>query len=260
MAAHRPLVGIVCDVKQIGILSYHTAAEKYIDAAAHGAGAMPLLIPAQGAGDALEALDDAAFRGDLLARLDGLLLPGSPANIEPHHYAQRPADDSPRDPQRDATTLPLIRDAVAAGLPLLAICRVVQELNVALGGSLHQRVCALPDKLEHREDPSQPRAVQYGPAHEVELVAGGLLTELFGADRAMVNSLHGQGLDRLAAPLCAEAHAPDGLVEAVRVAGAETFQCGVQWHPEHAWREQPLSRALFAAFGAAAAAHAAARG
>jgi len=260
MATHRPLVGIVCDVKQIGVLSYHAAAEKYIDATAHGAAAMPLLIPAQGAGDALEALDDPAFRGELLARLDGLLLPGSPANIEPHHYAQRPADDTPRDPQRDATSLPLIRDAVAAGLPLLAICRGFQELNVALGGSLHQQVYAVPGKLEHREDPTQPREVQYGPAHEVELVAGGLLAERLGATRATVNSLHGQGLDRLAGALRAEAHAPDGLVEAVRVADAPTFQCGVQWHPEHAWRGQPLSRLLFAAFGEAAAARAAARG
>ncbi len=250
----RPLIGIVCDVKEIGILHYHAAAQKYIDAVAHGADAIPLLIPAQGAGADLAAMDTAERRAELIERLDGLMLPGSPANIEPGHYGQSnlPDDETPRDPQRDATTLPLIRDAVAAGLPLLAVCRGFQELNVALGGSLHQRVYAVRGMMEHREDPGQPRQVQYGPAHEVRFAEGGLFEQLVGAPRAMVNSLHGQGIDRLADGLAAEAWAPDGLVEGTRVREAKTFQCAAQWHPEHLWREQPASVALFSALGRAA--------
>jgi putative glutamine amidotransferase len=253
MPAHRPLIGIACDVKEIGILHYHTVAQKYIDAAAHGAGGMPLLIPAQGAGCDLEALDSADYRAELLGRLDALLLPGSPANICPSHYEQHSVDDTPRDHQRDATTLPLIRAAVDAGLPFLAICRGCQEVNVALGGSLHQQVYAVPGKRDHREDPDQPREVQYGPAHPVALAENGLLQSLLGTRSAIVNSLHGQGIDRLAAPLAAEAWAPDGLIEAVRVKDSPTFQVAVQWHPEHRWREQPLSVALFKALGEAAA-------
>lgn len=259
MPAHRPLIGIVCDVKEIGIMHYHTVAQKYIDAVAHGAGAMPLLIPAQGEGPDLEPMDDPEFRAELIERLDGLLLPGSPANIEPSHYGQSTVDDTPRDHQRDATTLPLIRDAVDRGLPLFAICRGFQELNVALGGSLHQQVYAVEGKLEHREDPEQPREVQYGLAHEVRFAEGGLLEQLVGAPQAMVNSLHGQGIDRLADRLVAEAWAPDELVEATRVRDSETFQAAVQWHPEHLWREHPVSVALFRALGEAARTRAATR-
>ena len=138
-------------------------------------------------------------------------------------------------------------------MPVLGICRGFQELNVALGGTLHPKVHEVPGLNDHREDSSAPVAVQYGPSHPVDLVPGGLLAELAGTTRVMVNSLHGQGVNRLAPVLTAEAHAPDGLVEAVRVSDAPAFAVAVQWHPEWHYWENPLSTALLRRFGAAAA-------
>ncbi|MBF0394998.1 MAG: gamma-glutamyl-gamma-aminobutyrate hydrolase family protein, partial [Alphaproteobacteria bacterium] len=154
------------------------------------------------------------------------------------------------------TTLPLARAALAAGVPLLAICRGIQELNVALGGSLHARVHAVPGFDDHRSDPSRDLDSQFGPAHRVFLTPGGLLAKLAEATSAEVNSLHGQGIDRLAPGLIVEARAPDGLVEAVRVEDASAFALAVQWHPEWNFRSNPLSAAIFRAFGAAASARA----
>jgi putative glutamine amidotransferase len=125
-------------------------------------------------------------------------------------------------------------------------------MNVAFGGSLHQKVHEVEGKANHREDHEQPLDVQYGPAHEVILQAGGQLRALAGQDRLTVNSLHSQGIDRLGNGLAIEAHAPDGLVEAFRVDGARSFATAVQWHPEWKATSNPFSHALFAAFGAAA--------
>ncbi|MGH8268476.1 MAG: gamma-glutamyl-gamma-aminobutyrate hydrolase family protein, partial [Steroidobacteraceae bacterium] len=155
------------------------------------------------------------------------------------------------DPARDATTLPLIRKAVQAGVPVLGICRGFQEVNVAFGGSLHQRVHEVPGHLDHRDDETQPLEVQYGPAHEVILEPGGLLRSMAAADRVRVNSLHWQGIERLGPGLAVEARAPDGLIEAFRVQGAARLALAVQWHPEWKVMSNPLSRALFSAFGAA---------
>ena len=235
----------------IGAHPFHVAGDKYLRAVADGAQALPLLIPALGDG-----LDPA----ELVGRLDGLLLTGSASNVEPHRYGgPSSAAGTPHDPARDATTLPLIRAALDAGVPLLGICRGFQELNVALGGTLHQRVHEVPGLDDHREDESAPLEVQYGPAHPVRLAPGGILAGLAGALEVRVNSVHGQGIDRLAPGLAVEATAPDGLVEAVRVEHAPAFALAVQWHPEWRFWEDPLSAALFAAFGDAAAARAALR-
>lgn len=239
-----PLIGVPACVVQRDGFEYHQAGDKYVDSLIDGAGGLPLVIPALG-----PRLDCDA----LLEEIDGLLITGSPSNLEPHHYGgPAPPSDSPRDPARDATTLPLIRRALARAVPLFAICRGLQELNVALGGSLHQEVHRLPGRADHRSDKTVPMRERYAPVHPVRLVPGGMLQRLLdGAETIQVNSLHGQGIDRLADRLAVEASAPDGTIEAVSVQGAPGFALAVQWHPEWRVLENPTSRRLFAAFGAA---------
>jgi putative glutamine amidotransferase len=254
MASDRPpLIGVpACLARRDDGFGFHQVGDKYVDSVLDGAGGLPVLIPALGARLDLDAM---------LAPLDGLLITGSPSNVEPHHYGGPPAPpDSPNDPARDATTLPLIRRALERAVPLLAICRGVQELNVALGGSLHQEVHALPGRLDHRSDKSVPPGERYRPAHPITLTPGGALeTLLDGASSIEVNSLHGQAIDRLAPGLAVEALAPDGTIEAVRVVAARAFALGVQWHPEWRVLDSPTARRLFAAFGAACRARARAR-
>jgi putative glutamine amidotransferase len=238
-----PLIGIPADRRLYGKHYFHMVGEKYIEAVAQGANAMPVLIPALGPDLDLDAL---------LESCDGLLLSGSASNVEPHQYGG-PASlpGTLHDSNRDATTLPLIPRAVAAGLPVLAICRGFQEMNVAYGGTLNPRLHELPGNLDHREDESQPLDIQYGPAHEVLLEPGGQLQKISGATRLQVNSLHSEGVAKLAADLAVEARADDGVIEAFRVANSPTFALGLQWHPEWQFAKNSFSRALFAAFGTA---------
>jgi putative glutamine amidotransferase len=240
-----PLVGVTSCLRPCDGLHFHAVGEKYVDAVAAGAGAVPVLIPAIG-----ERLDP----GLLLDRLDGLLVTGSPSNVDPARYGgPPPREGNEADLARDATTLPLIRDALRRGVPLLCICRGLQELNVALGGSLHQHVQELPGRFDHRSDKTKPLPDRYGLAHAVRLTPGGRLqSALEGPERIEVNSLHGQGIDRLADRLVVEAMAEDGTIEAVSVRDARGFALAVQWHPEWQVLENPWSRRLFAAFGAAA--------
>jgi putative glutamine amidotransferase len=248
MAARKPIIGIPADRRLLGNHWFHCVGEKYIAAVAQASGAVPVLIPALGPELEFETL---------IAGCDGLLLTGSPSNVEPHHYKGTPsAPGTWHDPERDATTLPLIPKAVAAGLPLLAVCRGFQEMNVAFGGTLHQKLQELPGFSDHREDSSRSLDEQYAPVHEVSLTPGGTLARLSGANRIMVNSLHSQGVATLAPPLEVEARAPDGVIEAFRVRDARSFAIGVQWHPEWKVMADEFSRALFAAFGAASAARA----
>jgi putative glutamine amidotransferase len=245
-----PFIGIPCCVRQIHERPFHTASARYSDAIIEAAGCMPMLIPAIGG-----KTDCAA----LLDRLDGLLITGSPSNVEPYHYNGPPSREGTlHDPDRDATTLPLIREAVRRDLPILAICRGIQELNVALGGTLHQRIFDMPGRFNHRRR-SGPMTLdqRYGPAHSVALMPEGVLARLAGATEIMVNSLHGQGIDQPAPDLVIEAVAPDGQIEGVSLPGAR-FAVGVQWHPEYKALENPFSHALFQAF--AQACHAIAAG
>ncbi len=187
----------------------------------------------------------------LLDRLDGLLIPGSPSNVHPSRYdGGDSATPDSHDHERDNTTLPLVRAAIARGMPVLAICRGIQELNVALGGTLHQKVHDLPGRRDHRGGPGTPEE-RYGPRHPVALSGrlAGMLGAPLGAGEILVNSLHGQAIDRLAPGLAVEAVAPDGTIEAVRVEYAAGFAFGVQWHPEWRYADDPASVALFAAFG-----------
>jgi putative glutamine amidotransferase len=237
------LIGIPADRRILGPHPFHCVGEKYIAAVAGAADAVPVLMPVLGERDLDAWLD----------RLDGILLTGSASNVEPHRYAGPASDpDTLHDPHRDETTLPLIPRALAAGMPLLAICRGFQEMNVACGGTLWQKVQEVPGMLDHREDKEQPLEVQYAPAHDVLLEPGGLLQRLAGTDRVRVNSVHAQGVQTLGAGLAVEARAPDGLVEAFRVAAAPGFALAVQWHPEWQVLKNPFAYALFAAFGDAA--------
>ena len=199
-----------------------------------------MLIPAAG---------NEADAHSLIERLDGILLTGSRTNIAPLHYGgQAAAKDALQDPARDATTLPLIRAAIARGIPVLAICRGMQEMNVALGGTLFQHLPALPGRLNHAAAEPEDSVGRVAPAHSVTLTRGGLLHRLAQGGSIEVNSLHHQGIDRLGSGLIIEAVAPDGTIEAVRAVHCAGFAVGVQWHPEFDAACNPISRGLFRAF------------
>lgn len=250
-ATSAPLIGVTACLRPIGRGSFHSVSEKYVEAVTRGTGGIPLILP---------ALGEASEAASLIARLDGLLITGSPSNVEPSHYGGEPSRPGTlHDPQRDATTLPLIRLAVAAGLPILALCRGHQELNVALGGTLHQNVHELPGKRDHRAPPDLPTAIRYAPVHPVRLAAGGLLASFVTEPEVHVNSLHAQAIDRPASGLAVEAMSSDGVIEAVRLANAPGFTLGVQWHPEWSIATNAFSAAIFSAFGAAARHRAAAK-
>ncbi len=245
-ARRRPIVGIPACIKMLGDHPFHTVGQKYVDAVVHGALATPLLLPAIGE---VQDIDQ------ILDLVDGILLTGSVSNVAPERYGRTLArPDLPTDLQRDATTLPLIEAALKRGIPLLGICRGFQELNVALGGTLHQEVHEQPDLHDHRAPEDQGVDVQYGPAHPVTLTPGGVLQGLLGgAQQITVNSIHGQGIDQLGKGLAVEATAPDGLVEAIRVTDAPAFALAVQWHPEWKLQHNPDSQRIFGAFGRACA-------
>ena len=242
----RPPVVIVTSCNRLSAGHVvHLAGRKYVDAVRR-AGALPLIAPPM----ALEQLDD------LLACADGVLLTGSPSNVHPSHFGQDVQDPSlPLDPERDAWTLPLARLALQRGVPLLAICRGTQEVNVALGGSLHQAVHEVAGLNDHRDDDTLGIEQQYAQAHSVDVVAGGLLQQITGLAAFEVNSLHGQGIARLAPGLRVEAVAPDGLVEAFSLPSAPGFNLCVQWHPEWQAAANPVSMQMLLAFGAAARNH-----
>lgn len=224
--------------------------DKYARAVKVQAQAQPVLFP----------LADADQIDELLALVDGVMLTGSPSNVHPTHFGAELTDPSLMlDVERDGLTLALVRACVAQAVPLLGICRGFQEINVALGGSLHQQVHHLPKHLDHRESPEGSYDVQYGPSHSVRFEKGCAFARWAGAEVAMVNSVHGQGLARLAQGLRALGHAPDGLVEAFEVEGAKAFAYAVQWHPEWKAAENPFYAAIFTAFGDACRVRQAAR-
>lgn len=240
MSVVKPIVGIPACRKFIEPHQFHAVGEKYISAVSVACEATPILIPALGQSMDLDGL---------LNGVDGLLITGSPSNVEPERYGGQRIAGILHDPHRDATTLPLISRAVERGVPVLSICRGFQEMNVAFGGTLHQRVQEVPGLNDHREDNSLPLEAQYAPSHAVALAKDGILRKLAGADSVEVNSLHSQGIDRLGSGLAVEATAEDGLVEGFRVKSAAAFALAVQWHPEWRVMENAFSRALFAAFG-----------
>ena len=247
----KPIIGIPCDRRIYTGHPFHMAGEKYLTAVTQAATAIPLMIP---------VLEDPIDFDVLLGHLDGILLTGSYSNVEPHHYNGEPSEEGTlHDSHRDAVTLPLIRHVLDMGMPLFAICRGFQDFNVALGGTLHQKVHQVPGYHMHLENPDDPIDVKYGPSHPVSLPEGGLLRSLMGKESMMVNSLHSQGVARLAEGVTIEAVADDGLIEAFRVDDAPGFNLAVQWHPEWRATEDEFSMAMFKAFGDACRARSAER-
>jgi putative glutamine amidotransferase len=246
----KPVVLVPACNRLLGHHPFHIAGKKYIDAV-RLAGCQPLIVPTAEPGE-IDALLDLA---------DGLLFTGSPSNVHPRHFGEDVRDSSlPLDPERDDWTLPLIPRALARGIPLFAICRGFQEANVALGGSLHQAVHEVEGQHDHRGAPDGTPEEQYALAHPVRVEPGGVLDGILAAPEVRVNSVHGQGVNRLAPGLRVEARAPDGLVEAFSKADAPGFNLCLQWHPEWRAAENPVSVKLFRAFGAACAAFRARRG
>ena len=237
----KPIIGVPACRRIVDPHPFHMVGEKYLQALAEGSNGLPLIIP---------VLGDSLQIDEILASIDGLLLTGSPSNLEPHHYDGEASEPGTlHDPNRDSLTLPLAKRAFETGVPVLALCRGHQELNVVLGGTLHQKVHEVAGLDNHRENPDDPLDVQYGPSHSVNLVEGGLLHGLAGTTKVTVNSLHSQGVAKLANGVSVEAVSDDGLIEAFVVDSVPGFALSVQWHPEWQFSQNEFSTAIFKAFG-----------
>ena len=244
----QPLVAVSTDVRQFENYTWHAAPQQYLDAALIAANVLPLMVPSFG--DRLD-LDS------LLAGVDGVLVTGSKSNVHPSLYgAEATEENGPYDPARDSTTLPLIRAAIERGVPLLAICRGIQELNVALGGTLATEIQEQEGVWDHRAPTSDDQDERFAIRQPVRIKPDTCLADVFGAGEIMVNSVHRQAVGRLGNRLQVEAAAPDGTVEAVSVVNAPAFAVGVQWHPEYWVRSDDASARIFRAFGDAVRAHA----
>jgi putative glutamine amidotransferase len=247
----QPLVAVSTDVRQFENYTWHAAPQQYLEAVITGAGALPVLIPSFGDRLDLDAL---------LSRVDGVMLTGSKSNVHPSLYGGDASEENgPYDTARDSTTLPLIRTAIGRGVPLLAICRGIQELNVALGGTLASEIQEREGSLDHRAPASDDQDQRFAIRQKVSIRPGTCLAGVFGAGDIEVNSVHRQAADRLGENLQVEAVAEDGTVEAVSVKGARAFAVGVQWHPEYWVKSDSVSQKIFRAFGDAVRLHAAAR-
>ena len=248
-----PLVGIPTSYSQDDERGMHRVGGNYAEAVRSVSDCAPVLIPALGGDHCFDSL---------IERLDGLFLTGGAPNVEPHHYGGPPSRKGTlHDPKRDATVLPMIRKAIETGVPVFAVCLGIQELNVALGGTLHQLVHELPGKNEHRMDRTLPPGERQQLRHPIFISPGGMLEKLTGGKlEERVNSLHAQAIDQPADCLFVEAVSDDDVIEAVSMPKAPGFVLGVQWHPEgRAILELPLSQALFQAFGDACRDYCAAR-
>ncbi len=254
-----PIVGIACelqdiDVENLGPLAHQTVFAQYLESVTRLSSVCPILVPATNGCSDTRSVAAANYA----SILDGLVLPGGASNVAPWLYgASHQESQAPqRDPARDATVLPLIRACVAAGIPVLGICRGMQELNVAFGGTLLPNLHETPGRIDHRSRRDARFEDKYLPAHDVTLTPGGLLEAIVArhglkSDELIVNSLHSQCVDRLAKDMVAEAFANDGTIEAIRHANSRAFAVGVQWHPEWYPGRMPLSGAILREFGSA---------
>ena len=236
----QPIVAIVADTADFDGYDWHCAKNQYLAAAFDVAGVLPLIVPAFG-----ERIDFVA----LLSRVDGVFLSGVKTNVHPKNYNIAPEKKyEPYDQRRDATSLPLVRAAIEMGLPFFAICRGIQEMNVALGGSLATEIQELEGRDDHREPQTDNKDERFASRHSVTSKPGGCIEKIIG-NQARVNSLHRQAISTLAPSLQIEAQAEDGTIEAVSVIDAKGFAVGVQWHPEYWASTDDTSRQLFEAFG-----------
>ncbi|MCD2183043.1 gamma-glutamyl-gamma-aminobutyrate hydrolase family protein [Rhizobium sp. GN54] len=247
----KPVVAIPADIREIEGNVWQATPNQYVRAAVKGAGVIPLLVPALETGHDFD---------EILDRVDGVLVSGSRTNVHPSHYGREATEaDGPFDPARDATSLPLIKRALERGVPLLAICRGLQELNVALGGTLANEIQDIPGNWDHRKPDTADLDVAYGIRQDVIVKEGTCLASVVGTGTVRVNSLHRQAISATAPRLAVEAVAEDGTVEAVSVIGSKAFAVGVQWHPEYWVGSDEPSNNLFKAFGEAVRDYAAAK-
>ncbi len=247
MTTPLPFVGLPADTYESHGFLFHSLGDKYVRAVAEVSKCTPLMIP---------SMIDAMHLDELLNPFDGILMTGAVSNVHPPHYGEEPTiDHEPYDHARDAMTLKLIRAVIDRGIPLFCICRGFQELNVAMGGTLETELQNGEARLDHRAPQSDDTDVRYGPKHKIAITKGGMLERIIGKSETMVNSIHRQGIKKLAAGLNEEAVAPDGVIEAVSVKGAKSFAFGTQWHPEYKAMNNPDSVKLFETFGNAVRAH-----
>ncbi len=240
--AQKPIVGVVPDNGTIKGRSMSLVLDQYLTAL-FAADMIPVIIAMDCLGDDLNGLLD---------RLDGICMTGSPSNIDPVHYNAPPEiENDLRDIKRDRLSFELIKATRDRRMPMMGICRGFQEINVALGGTLYQRLHDEDEFLDHRADPSQPHSVQFSSAHRVAVEPDGFLASMDGEKSFKVNSLHGQGIKNLASDLRIEARAPDGLIEAFSLPPREGFLLAVQWHPEILSDDMPLNGYIYEQFRAA---------
>ncbi len=237
------LVAIPADIRSFDGYTWHASPDQYVRAAVIGAGVLPVIVPALETGGDVDMVLD---------RVDGVLISGSRTNVHPTLYGEAETEaHGPFDPARDTTSFALIRRALERGIPLLAICRGIQELNVALGGTLAAEIQDLPGRMDHRKPDTTDRDAAFAIRHSIHVQDGSSLAAIVGAGQVKVNSLHRQAISRLAPRLAVEAVAEDGTVEAVSVINAAGFAIGVQWHPEYWVDSDAISRRIFEAFGEA---------
>ena len=247
MTAIFPLVGLPADTYENHGFLFHSLGDKYVRAVAEVSRCTPLMIP---------SMIDALHLDLLLDPFVGILMTGAVSNVHPPHYGEdATADHEPYDHARDAITLKLIRAVIDRGIPLFCICRGFQELNVVLGGTLETELQKGEGRLDHRAPQSPDTDVRYAPVHSIAIAQGGMLERILGKSETRINSIHRQGVKKLAPGLNVEATAPDGVIEAVSVKNAKAFAFGTQWHPEYKAASNPDSVKLFTAFGDAVRAH-----
>ncbi len=236
----RPVVGITCCTRAFGSEHGQAVIDRYVTAAMRHADADALLIP---------ALPDLVDAANIVERLDGLLLTGSPSNVAPAHYGDDAPGDGPFDPARDTMILRLVAAAAAADKPLFGICRGFQEINVAHGGSLRRDLAT--SALPHHSPDGTDFDAMFDHRHAVTLTPGGTLATALGTAELTVNSVHYQGVDRVGADLAVEAVAPDGQVEALSGRSGRAPLLAVQWHPEWATEAHPDRQTFFHLLGRA---------
>lgn len=243
MSAARPVLGLICCTRSVAGETAQAVIDRYLEAATRHSDCAALLIPAR---------PDLMRADEVAARLDGLLLTGSPSNVAPARFGV-PDDpgEGPFDGGRDAMSLALIDAMIARRRPVFGICRGFQELNVAFGGTLRRDLAGGDRDLPHHAAAGVPTAEMFGHSHDVRLAPGGVLARSFDLSGLRVSSVHFQGVARLGEGLTIEATAPDGIVEAfsAKVDGAPVL--GVQWHPEWQSDRDAASRGYFGLLGRA---------
>lgn len=243
----KPLILVTADVKPVDGYNWHAAPSTYLKAVLSGADAIPVILPSFGADIDLDSILD---------RVDGVLATGSRSNVNPELYGEEATEaNGPYDPERDATSLPLLRRAIERGIPVFAICRGMQELNVAMGGTLLTEIQDLDGRADHRAPVSDHQDERFKISHPVSVKPGSVLEAVVSQPEFSVNSLHRQALGVLGEGVQVEASAEDGTIEAVSIKNACGYVLATQWHPEYWVGSDTPSNKLFKAFGEAARAY-----